>query len=66
MNANRRKSRKPEKLPDHAFSGNPLAIIRVHSRFNLKQGARLCGAHGVFCQTPVSYTHLTLPTKRIV
>ena len=50
-------------LIDRTQVGARLRSIRKNQKLTLKQ---LSERSGVALSTPVSYTHLTLPTKRIV
>ena len=44
----------------------PAVVAALGLLLAVEPAAAACGETGVQLQIPVSYTHLTLPTKRIV
>ena len=53
-------------FPDYPELVRSQAENSMAHRFDLLGSGPVVVKHGMRCQGPVSYTHLTLPTKRIV
>ena len=58
---------KQEILEKYREAGRILKIVRAEAMELIRAGNSLLSARNeITCATSVSYTHLTLPTKRIV